>query len=143
MRKVSRRRFEWPLTAAHNVVHILASISITTALIVSWDKQLSALFGRYVWLPLMDVSCEVPAPYANVPEDSHLQPAILDAKYIEIFNAQIGISSVLTLALRSVIHRPLFPQTKFLDQLVDKMWGEHTDEQDLKEVEKQLEKWRA
>ena len=109
----------------------------------SWDKQLSALFGRYVWLPLMDVSCEVPAPYANVPEDQHLQPAILDAKYIEIFNAQIGVSAVLTLALRSVIHRPLFPETKFLDQLVDKMWGDQNDEQDLKEVEKQLEKWRA
>lgn len=143
MRKVRDHTFEWPLMPAHHVVHLLASRPLPAALTLSWDKQLSALFGRYVWLPLMDVSCEVPAPYENVPEDSHLQPAILDAKYIEIFNAQIGISSVLTLALRSVIHRPLFPQTKFLDQLVDKMWGEHTDEQDLKEVEKQLDKWRA
>lgn len=91
----------------------------------------------------MDVSCEVPAPYANVPEDAHLQPAILDAKYIEIFNAHIGVSSVLTLALRSVIHRPFFPETKFLDQLVDRMWGVQNDEHDLREVERQLDKWRA
>jgi len=91
----------------------------------------------------MDVSCEVPAPYANVPEDAHLQPAILDAKYVEIFRAQIGVSSVLTLALRSVIHRPLFSETKFLDQLVDIMWGDHNDEKDLKEVERQLEMWKA
>ncbi|KAK1921393.1 fungal-specific transcription factor domain-containing protein [Papiliotrema laurentii] len=111
--------------------------------IFCWDKQLSALFGRYVWLPLIDVSCEIPEPYENVPEDAHLQPAILDAKYIEIFNAHIGISAVLTLTLRAVIHRPVFPQTKFLDQLSDKMWGDQNDEQGLKEVERQVEKWRA
>ena len=84
----------------------------------------------------------MPKPYAADPEDTHLQPAVYDPNYVEIFVAQIGISAVLNLTLRNVIHRPVFPETKFLDDLCDLLWGPQSDEQDMLDIEMQLKLWQ-
>ncbi|OCF32122.1 hypothetical protein I316_06278 [Kwoniella heveanensis BCC8398] len=106
-----------------------------------YDKFLSTICGRHPWLPLGDIDCDIPQHYPALSGlASH--STLPDAQHTETFNGLIGVSAVLNYALKAVCHRPLYPNSPFLDQLAMRMAKQNTDEEALDEVIDHLGTWK-
>lgn len=109
---------------------------------ISWDKQIGALFGRHPFIRLWDQDVDRPEPFIDACDNAELQPAKFDCQYVEIFNAFVNVSAVLDYTLVQVVHRSVFPRSKFLEGIAVLWNTRDSDEVALKSAEHMLDEWR-
>lgn len=107
----------------------------------SWDKQISALYGRHPFNRIFQINIDMPLPFSDHDQNAELRPLLLDRCYVEIYQALISASALVDFTLNHVSPHSAFPDSKFLDSIVTR-WNLEGYEDGLSEAEKMLEEWK-
>lgn len=107
----------------------------------SWDKQISALYGRHPFNRIFQINIDMPLPFPDHNQSSELRPLLLDRCYVEIYQAFISASALVDFTLNHVSPHSQFPDSRFMDSLVTR-WNLDGYEDGLSEAEKILDEWK-